>query len=496
MDSMFKSSTSPKTLYPHQARAIEMLRDSIRRGNRRIVVAASTGFGKTLVAAKIIEGAIDKGNSAMFTAPAISLINQTIESFENEGVNDIGVMQASHPRTDPHAKIQICSLDTLARREHIPSASIYLIDEMHRHSAVVVRLMEDNPNAIFVGLSATPWSKGLGLIWEDLVIPITIGELIEQGYLSEFKVFAPDVPDLSGVRSRGGDYAEDQVSEVMGGNAIMGNVVQNWLANGENRPTLAFGTNCDHAKAMANSFEAAGVAVAYIDARVDTVEREIIERKFETGEIKVVCSVRTMTTGIDWPVSGIIDAAPTRSKALHIQKLGRGLRINEGTEDLVVWDHAGNCLRLGLPTDISQDELDTTPRGERMPAEASGPLPKPCRECDALFTGLVCPSCGYERVLTPKEIEHAEGGLVQISGKKAPAPTRDQKQDFYSGLIAIAEARPTVTKKEGWVAHKYKAKFDVWPRGMAWRASGPSREVSNFVTSQNIAFAKRREATQ
>jgi DNA repair protein RadD len=104
----------------------------------------------------------------------------------------------------------------------------------------------------------------------------------------------------------------------------------------------------------------AGIAAGYCDAWTDCVERRMLERQFRSGEIKVVCSVRTLTTGIDWPVSCIIDAAPTKSEILHVQKTGRGLRINPGTEDLLVLDHAGNSLRLGLVTDIGHDCLDTT----------------------------------------------------------------------------------------------------------------------------------------
>jgi superfamily II DNA or RNA helicase len=348
-----------KKLRPHQILAFESIKNSLGKGNKRVVCQGPTGFGKTLIAAKIIRGALDKGNRVIFTAPAITLIDQTVAALEAEGIHDIGVMQSNHPRTDPLARVQVASVATLARRD-IPQVDIVIVDECHIRAKVIEELVLAQPDVVFIGLSATPWAKGMGLLWQDLVIPSSIGALIDEGYLSRFSVFAPDVPDMSGVATVKGDYHADQASKVMQGKALMACVVETWLARGGNRPTLLFAVNRAHAKALRAEFEAAGIAAGYCDAWTDCVERRMLERQFRSGEIKVVCSVRTLTTGIDWPVSCIIDAAPTKSEILHVQKIGRGLRINPGTEDLLVLDHAGNSLRLGLVTDIGHDCLDTT----------------------------------------------------------------------------------------------------------------------------------------
>ena len=102
----FKEPTRTKELRPYQQDAIAKVRQSLVRKNRKIVVQLPTGAGKTLTAAKIIEGALAKGNRVIFTAPAVSLIDQTVEAFEAEGIRDIGVMQADHPRTDARARVQ------------------------------------------------------------------------------------------------------------------------------------------------------------------------------------------------------------------------------------------------------------------------------------------------------------------------------------------------------------------------------------------------------
>lgn len=480
-----------KKLRPHQERAIALIRQSLAQGNKRVVCQAATGFGKTLLSAKIIEGALAKGNGVIFTAPAISLIDQTVSAFEAEGISDIGVMQANHPRTNRLAQVQVASVQTLARRE-IPKAAMVIVDECHLRAKVIEELMASRPDVYFIGLSATPWAKGMGLLWQDMVTPCTIGELIEQRYLSEFRVFAPDIPDLSGVKTVAGDYHEGQTAEVMEGKALMASVVETWLAKGENRPTLLFGVNCAHARQLSEAFQRAGVSTAYCDAYTDSVERQVIEQQFRSGEVKVACSVRTLTTGVDWPVSCIIDAAPTKSVMLHVQKIGRGLRINPGTEDLLVLDHAGNSLRLGLVTDIHRDRLDVTPANEKQPVERKEKLPKECSKCGILHTGLTCPSCGHVRKPIAG-VETVDGELIELTPEKIKSEkaSKEEKQRFYSMALWLASQRGY---QKGWAANLYRGKFQVWPRSLSETLLPADQSFLNYEKSRRIAFAKRRSA--
>lgn len=487
MFDLFEKDTKPKALRPHQTAALQMLRQSfLGKGSRRTVVSMPTGAGKTVTAAKIIEGARDKGNRVIFTAPAVSLIDQTVESFEAEGIRNIGVMQSNHPRTDPLAQVQIASVQTLARRE-IPNAALVIVDECHIRAEVIEKLMDERPDVFFVGLSATPWAKGMGLRWQDLVIPVTISGLIEQGFLSRFTAYAPDVPDLSGVKVKAGEYAEAGLQDVMGDAKLIGSVVNTWMERGENRPTLCFGVNRAHAGELAAQFEAQGIATAYVDAHTDRIEREVINQRFRAGEVRVICSVRTMTTGVDLPVSCIIDAAPTKSEMLHVQKIGRGLRVNPGTEDCIILDHAGNSLRLGLVTDIHHDTLDRAQRGEKQERKpAAEKLPKPCTKCETLHTGKTCPACGHERKAVPG-FDVQDGELVEITPKKAAA-TMAQKQLFWSMALWLDRER----KKGGRLAKGlYKGKFGVWPRGLDDTLTAPDAAFMSYEKSRRIAYAKK-----
>ncbi len=85
-----------------------------------------------------------------------------------------------------------------------------------------------------IGLSGTPFSPWLGKYYSSLIKPTTIGELIQRGDLSPYEFYAPTKPDLKGVKfgtseEYGSDYNEKQLSEIMCGSDLVGDIVDNWL---------------------------------------------------------------------------------------------------------------------------------------------------------------------------------------------------------------------------------------------------------------------------
>src|ERR1700684_1072207 len=262
-----------RALRPHQERALAELRRSLMSGWRRPLLMLPTGGGKTLIAAHIAAGALAKGKHVAFVVPAVSLIDQTVAAFEAESIHALGVLQGIHPRTDRDAPIQICSVQTLARRRR-PEVDLVIVDEAHQMHKEIFRWMADCRNIIFIGLSATPWSRGLGKYCDDLIIAATTRELIDQGYLSDFVAFAPSDPDLSSVSTRAGEFQQDELADAMDRLAITGDIVETWLKRGEDRPTIAFCVNRNHAKHVADRFAGAGVAVEYLDGETPREDRE------------------------------------------------------------------------------------------------------------------------------------------------------------------------------------------------------------------------------
>jgi DNA repair protein RadD len=262
--------------------------------------------------------------------------------------------------TDPTAPVQICSEQTLARRI-IPTFDLIFIDECHLQFKKILAWIDDPKmqSTPVIGLSATPWSKGLGKHCHRLINPTSIKDLIEKKILCPFVVFAPPGPDLSQVRTVAGDYHEGDLSTVCDTKILVANIVTTWQARGEGRPTILFAIDRKHAKHLEERFSEAGVACEYVDGDVPMFDRRDMFARFRSGETKIISSVGTMDTGVDLPIcSCIIDATPTKSVIRDVQGKGRGLRTAKGKDNLIILDHAGNTRRLGLVTDIDSDVLD------------------------------------------------------------------------------------------------------------------------------------------
>ena len=479
-------------LRPHQSRAIAMLRASLAGGKRRPMVQAPTGFGKTLLSAAITDGARRKGKRVLFVVPALSLINQTVEAFAAEGILEVGVIQGMHELTDWSQPVQIASVQTLMRRR-LPECDVAIVDEAHRWFDFYGTWFAQAKHPI-IGLSATPWTKGLGKHYDDLIIAATTSELIEAGYLSRFRVYAPSHPDLSGVRTLAGDYHEGDLGEAMDKAPLVADVVKTWDRLGEGRPTLCFAVNRVHARHLQKQFEAAGVPTAYVDAHTEIEEREAIAEKFHNGSVRVVVNVGCLTTGVDWDVRCIILARPTKSEMLYTQIIGRGLRTAEGKDDCIILDHSDTTLRLGFVTDIRHETLDDGKTREKAEArEKKEALPKECPSCHFLKPAKVhqCPACGFKPE-KQSTIECVDGDLLEITKGKNRMSAAD-KVSLFGQLKFFAQQRGY---SEGWAAHQFKRKAGVWPVGPVKQAAPkePTPETLSWIKSQQIRYAKRREA--
>ena len=483
-------------LRPYQSKAIESLRTALING-RRPVLSSPTGSGKTRIASEIFALARAKNRRVAFCVPFLSLINQTYKAFIEAGVDEreIGIIQGNHELTDWSREVQICSIDTLARRPKFPDADIVIFDEVHKRSVVHERWMVHNPDAWFIGLSATPWSVGMDNLWNEMIIVSTVKDLIDQKYLAPFKYYAPTQPDLSGVKITAGDYQVDQLAERMSGVELTADIVQQWLKRGEWRPTFCFAVNRRHAAEIQHQFEMANVPCGYIDALTPVDEREALIEQLRRGDIKVICNIGCLTTGLDAPfVSCLILARPTKSEMLYIQIVGRGLRTALGKDNCIILDHSSTGLDLGRPDEIFYDDFVTGPIAKTAKQERQKKEKKPrlCPACQAVVTpkAKVC-ECGFEFKPAPSDIYVADGDLSELGSKgKIAKATYDEKQMWYSGLLWIASERGY---SKGWSAHTYKKRFGVWPRGLNEKPDYPSQTVLNFVRSKNIAFAKNRD---
>lgn len=487
-------------LYPDQEEFIAEIR-RLWPKHTRIVGYLPTGGGKTRCAARIIEGCVSRGLRVCFTVPRLALIGQTVQSFADLGILDVSVMQGA---TDynPGASVTVASIDTLTRRKKM-AFDLVIIDEAHKKRKTLLEWMNQHPNERYIGLTATPFMPWMGEYFTAMARGKSMAWMIEHGRLAPYDVYAPDVPDTSKCRvvmtESGPDFSENALAEIMGDAKIVGNVVENWLRNGENRQTIALAVNVSHANNIANEFERSGVSAEVITSHVKMEDREPIFSRFRQGATKILISVDCLTEGADFPeCSCLINARPTKSLCRHIQGLGRVLRFLPGKK-AIIFDHSGSTLQLGLPCEIEIPGLMTGNDGmseaaPRPADEREKPKPKLCTKCNYLKPAgaSACPMCGFK----PRGGEGVESreeiGLKKIGKSEKPKFTRDDQQRFYSELLGWQAIELSRGKQvsDGRISNIYRDKFGVWPRSLARKAIDVSPETLQFIQYLRIKFAK------
>lgn len=483
---------------------------SIRNGHRSPVCVLPTGGGKTLIAAALIQGAHEKGNSSVFFAPRRELVYQTSErlrSIEHEhGIIMAGEDQSLYPST------QVACIPTLHARAiqrdkiSLPPARLALVDEAHigiggRAQELIKRYVDSG--AIVVGLTATPArtdGRGLGEIYDDLVLGPSVQELIDGNHLVQPRYFSGTAPDLSDVPVTAGDYNQKRLGERTDKAELIGDVVENWFRLASDRQTFVFCVNVSHSRHLRERFRAHGVEAEHVDGTTPLDERKEIMRRLRTGEIRVLCNCEVMTYGVDFPpVSCIVMARPTKSITRYMQMGGRGLRTHPGKEDCMVLDHAGVIEEMGFLEDPVPWTLDSKKKVQDLKKDPQYKEPKEiaCPKCDEVFRpAKTCPGCGHEMGARFTEaIEAHEAELEEIDKTTRAKKKRDwsveEKGQFFGELKWYVRERGN---KPGRAVHLYKAKLGVLPfTPGVYEAPErpPSQATLAWITSQNIRHAKR-----
>lgn len=485
-----------RPLRTRQEMAYAYARAAIAEGHKHFGLQAHTGWGKTLWAAHIIAASLKRGKRPLFTCPAISLVDQTLAAFEAEGIHDIGVMQAQHSRTDRNASVQIASVQTLIRRAPL-DVDLVLVDEFHEQFDGLNQLLEGAwKDIIVIGLSATPWARGMGLRWSKLIVGGTIQDAIADGYARTFPIYGPPHEiDRESLAVEKGEFTESSAASAMSDVTIVGDVLTEWKERSTREKTFAFCVNRDHAKAQMDAFNDCGIPFGYIDSLVPQDERRRIFDMMAYGEIAGIASVGCLIRGVDEKVYNILDLAPTMSEIRHVQKWGR-MRTGDPTATYTGFDHAGNNSKLGMFTDIFHDTLDMRKPGERAEAykeDYKPAKPRTCQKCKMLVPAGArsCPTCSQKMPLYPG-ITVKDGRLVEIgSGPKATKV----HQDWYSELSWIARQSGF---KKGWLYHAFEEKFGISPstlNGLKTRGKNPTDEVKKFVREKKKQYLADRRAS-
>jgi superfamily II DNA or RNA helicase len=482
-------------LRSYQEQTLAALREGFAKGKKAQILYAPTGAGKTEMAIALMAATKTKGNKAAMLLDRVVLCDQTSKRLEKYDI-DHGVLQAGHWRYRPYENIQVCSAQTLERRGSFPGLNLLIVDEAHATRDQTVQFIKDNPNIRVIGLTATPFTKGLGKIYDNVVSTVTTRQLVDDKVLVPLRVFIAKEIDMEGAAKIGGEWSTQETTKR--GMVITGDVVAEWVKKtyeifGCPRKTIVFASGVEHGVDLARKFQEQGYNFLCISYKDDDEWKKQVIEDFSKPDTQITGLIATdiLTKGFD--VSDVvigISARPfSKSLSSHIQQMGRVMRGHEGKEFAIWLDHSGNYLRFRDDWDqVFEEGVEVLDDGKEKPKKEPTERVKEdskCPKCSALWHGGTdtCYNCGHVREKKNK-VFSLDGEMVELTGT---AP-KDDKQAFWNQMIWYM-------KVQGWskgrASNTYKDKYGVWPRGLRDDMPAlPSDETRRFVDKKLRQFLR------
>ena len=361
------------TLRNYQQEMIDRLQEAWKR-YRSVMLQMPTGTGKTVLMAEIIRSeklkVFDQGtkrpeverksdkyasaqHSILIVAHRRELLGQIRGTIRYFGID----MEKNHIEVESIQKLSKGLDDTNFE------PSLIIIDEAHHALAKTYRMLWERwPRAKFLGLTATPCrlnNDGFQDLFQTLIQSHTIQEFIKMGWLSDFDYVTaePDNPILKQVKrlkKRGidGDYQTKEMALVMDCEESIENLYQAYRKYVNGKKGIVYAIDRDHARHITEYYQKQKVNCCWIEAKTPTAVRDRLVQDYRDGLIDVVVNVDILSEGADFPEVEFIQLArPTLSLSKYLQQVGRGMRIAEGKDKVVILDHVGMYPAFGLPTE-------------------------------------------------------------------------------------------------------------------------------------------------
>lgn len=483
-------------LYPYQDFSLSGLREGFAEGHRAQILYLPTGGGKTEVAISMMAFAANKGNRVAMILDRRVLCEQTSERLEKYSISH-GVMMAGHYRYRPEELIQICTAQTLEARGSFPGLKLLIVDECHSTRKSVAEFIKNNKQVKVIGLSASPFTKGLGAIYSNVVSRSTTRELVDENQLCGMRVFLAKEIDMVGAKKVAGEWSQKDATDR--GIKITGDIVSEWIKKtheifGEPKKTIVFCSGVAHGIDLQQKFSEAGYNFISISYKDDDEFKKDAIREFSKPDSSIHGLIATdiLTKGFDCKDVCIgVSARPfTKSFSSHVQQLGRVMRAHSDKDETgAIWlCHSGNYLRF-------RDQWDELYAGgvNELDDGAEKPKPEPtdiekakakCPRCGAIWppNSDICVHCGMVRV-RKNEVAAVPGEMIELSGNvKKEKYSSEVKERWFQELLGYARQK---NYKDGYAWHKYQLKFGIAP---PWKkvAIPPSPEVLGWITHQNI----------
>lgn len=502
-------------------------------GRRNVLVKSPTGSGKTVITSSVVR---DMNCAAASIAHRAELVTQKSIALAREGVAHRVIGSDTLRKTcvtlhmeelgrsfyNPGARVGVCSVDTLVGKKAAADpwfhqVGLWDMDEAHHvlRSNKWGAACEMFPNAFGLGVTATPArasGEGLGRhadgVFDALVQGPELRELIDSGYLTDYRIFAPpsDVDYSEVTVTASGDYSPAKLrAAVHASDKIVGDVVRHYQRIASGKLGVTFAVDIESAKEICLAYRAAGVPAEVVSAKTPDLLRAQILRRFKSRQILQLVNVDLFGEGFDLPAIEVVSMVrKTESWPLFVQQFGRALRLMVTKDLLASWgtltdeerlahiaasekpvaliiDHVGNVIRHGLPDAPRMDSLDRRERRSSGPSDAI-PLRACANEnadgmgtpCASIYprTLKTCPYCGFypeppERSapefvdgdlheLTPEALAALRGKVAQIDGAPRipqhldPMAARGLMNRHHERQVAQHALRETIALWAGW----------------------------------------------
>ena len=423
-------------LRPYQLDLFQKTQSAFLQGYRRPLVVAPCGAGKSYLFAEMVRKS--KGEVLVLTH------RQELKEQHEKLFRDLGIGNA-----------RVAMILTEANRlGQYPTPAMVVADEAHLSRSNSWMRVIEHYNTWTVGLTATPVrldGKPLGDVFHTLIEGVDVRWLIDHGNLAPYEYYAPTLIETDGLRTVAGDYVVSDLEKLMNERAIYGDVIKTYQRFAPGERSIVYCVSVEHARKTADAFNSAGIRAEFLSAGTPAGRRKQILDSFRSGEFAVLCNVGIISEGVSIDeVSCCLLLRPTESVALGIQQMMRCMRYLPGKTAKII-DFVGNYTRIGLPDDERVWSLGE-PLKRRPRTDGNGDFYiRTCPSCYMTFkTAPICPFCGAEYPLHPREIKAHEDielqritaeEMARIEAEKKKARMEQGRAQTFEELVAIGKAR-------------------------------------------------------
>ncbi|MEL4896694.1 DEAD/DEAH box helicase [Crocosphaera sp. Alani8] len=346
----------PYPLRDYQVQLIQEIYQHWKNGQTKVLAQLPTGAGKTICFAAIASEFACRGEKVIILAHREELVLQAADKLRTVTGQQVGIIKAKY-KPNYSLIVQVASVLSLVRRQSvIDKVGLIIIDEAHHSTAKTYRqIIERYPDAYQLGVTATPIRlDGVGFrdLFDELVCGLTIKELIQQKYLSRFRLYAdPNPMSTKGVRMAQGDFSVKGLEKANNLIQLSGQLIESYRKQAPGLRCLVFAINVNHSQLIAERYNQAGIPARHLDGTTPTPLRQDILEQFRRGDILVLTNCQLFDEGLDIPALEAVQVAkPTKSLTKWLQMVGRVLRPQENKDYALILDHTKNWAIHGLPT--------------------------------------------------------------------------------------------------------------------------------------------------